>query len=223
MTDFDPWALSTGLSEVVSGEIADAYFSFDNSYDNGNTCVLKLVVADATLGEQTLLYPCKDFEPYDNGNKVRHSSGAPKNYNAQSGMGVLLKSAMDAGLRDTLGAKGDPFTASIWKGLNVTFRQKEFSFKNKKGEEQTYNRMLIDSADSDPAPTAAAAPAPNGMNELVASIDPALRGTLRAVALGSADANAFVEKVFTSTDFEIPADLEASIVDPAFFEAVKVS
>jgi hypothetical protein len=61
------------------------------------------------------------------------------------------------------------------------------------------------------------------MNELVASIDPALRGTLRAVALGSADANAFVEKVFTSTDFEIPADLEASIVDPAFFEAVKVS
>jgi hypothetical protein len=223
MTDFDPWALSTGLSEVVSGEITDAFFSFDNSYDNGNTCVLKLTVQDQTLGEQTLLYPCKDFEPYDNGEKVRHTSGEARNYNAQSGMGLLLKSAMDAGLGDQLRAKGDPFTAAIWKGLNVTFRNKEFKFKPKgEQEERSYSRMLI--AEAGVGSTTTEAPAEsNEMADTIAMLPAALRGKLKAAASLAADSNEFVEKVFTDTSIEVPSEIESVVVDPAFYEALKAS
>lgn len=226
MTDFDPWALSTGLADVVSGEITDAYFSFDNSYDNGNTCVLKLVVQDHTLGEQTLLYPCKDFEPYDNGDKVRHSSGEARNYNAQSGVGLLLKSAMDAGLGDQLRAKGDPFTASIWKGLNVTFRNKEFTFRVKgEKEDRTYTRMLIAEAGASEGQTPSAdtpTTPSDDMADTIALLPPALRGKLKAAATLAADSNEFVEKVFTDTSIEVPGEIESVVVDPAFYEAIKV-
>jgi hypothetical protein len=222
MTEFDPWAVTTGLSDTITGTITDAYFSFDNSYDNGNTCVLRLTVADPNLGEQSILYPCRDFEPYDNGNKVRHTSGQPKNYNASSGMGVLIKSAIDAGLRDTLTAKGDPFTADIWKGLDVTFREKQFSYTDRKTkEERTYSRMLIDTVNTDTAPTTPSAPSVAA--DPLDGLDPALRGTLRAIAASCADADEFIEKAFTDTSITIPADIETLIVNPEFFAALNAS
>lgn len=244
-TDFDPWALSTGLSDTIRGKITEAFFSFDNAYNNGDTCVLKLVVQDPELGEQTLLYPCGDgWEPYEGGAKTRHSSGDKRNFNHQSGVGLLLKYAAENGLGDLLRSTGHtPFDAALWEGLSLTFKRVDFTFKNKQGEEASYHRMLpVEEyedeggkaktkakakvkADDDDDDVDDDAPVQRKKRKKKAGFDtsdlPAkLRGQMKAVAVSADDNEDFIEKLYTS-DFDIPEDIEEAVFSGDLYAALR--
>jgi hypothetical protein len=225
---FDPFALGTGLATEMSGEITEAWFTFDNMYNAGNTAILKLKIADPVIGEQTLLYPCGDnWEPYENGARVRHNSGNARNFNHQSGVGLLLAAAADAGLTDMLRDRGmTPFEAKLWEGLNLRFENKEFTYTDRKTkEERSYSRMLPTGLNngSSPAPAAAVADAEvaTGTGFDLSSIQPATRGKLKAVAAGCSNNDEFIEKVFTAS-FELSEDIENAVVNNAdLFNALK--
>ena len=225
---FDPFALGTGLATEMAGTITESWFTFDNMYNNGDTAILKLKIADPIIGEQTLLYPCGDnWEPFENGARVRHNSGNARNFNHQSGVGLLLAAAADAGLTDMLRDRGlTPFEAKLWEGLNLRFVNKEFTYTDRKTkEERSYSRMLPVGLNNgiNPAPAAAEAEvdASTSTGFDLSTIQPATRGKLKALAAGCDDNDTFIEKVFTAS-FELSEDIENAVVNNAdLFNALK--
>lgn len=227
---FDPFALGTGLATEMAGPVSEAWFTFDNMYNNGDTAILKLKIADPIIGEQTLLYPCGDnWEPFENGQRVRHNSGNARNFNHQSGVGLLLAAAADAGLTDMLRDRGfTPFEAKLWEGLNLRFVNKEFTYTDRKTkEERSYSRMLPVGLNNgiNPAPAAVEAEAEveaaTGAGFDLSTIQPATRGKLKAVAAGCTNNDEFIEKVFTAS-FELSEDIENAVVNNAdLFNALK--
>jgi hypothetical protein len=214
----DTFELSSGLIEDYTGTITDAYFGFDAAYNNGGTCLLKLVVSadDKTLfdgGETTQIYTVGEgFEPTNGGAQVAHESGKQKNFNKQSGVGLLIQSVadIDGGL-DILRERGTAFDAGIWKGLHVEFYAKEFSAKIN-GEDRTWTRTLIRSIGD--GPTAEVV-------DNASALDPVLRGKLKAIAVSAADHDAFIEKAFSELD--LSPEAEALVVDASVYADLRAS
>jgi hypothetical protein len=214
----DTFELSSGLIEDYTGTISDAYFGFDAAYNNGGTCLLKLVVSadDKTMfdgGETTQIYTVGEgFEPINGGAQVAHESGKQKNFNKQSGVGLLIQSVadIDGGL-DILRERGTAFDAGIWKGLHVEFYAKEFSAKIN-GEDRTWTRTLIRSIGD--GPTAEVV-------DNASALDPVLRGKLKAIAVSAADHDAFIEKAFSELD--LSPEAEALVVDASVYADLRAS
>lgn len=241
----DSFELSSGLIEDFDGTITDAYYGFDAGYNNGATCLLKLTVKpdDPNLfeeGETVLMYPAGEkFEPADNGASVVHESGKQKNFHKNSGVGLLIGSVgeLDGGI-DLLKSKGEAWDAAIWNGLHVSFYGKEFSWKDKQGEEHTYNRTLIreildaDGGETKKAPTkkapakkvaVKAEPAADEGDVVLGNLDPKLRGKLKALAVKADDHDAFIEAAFSDLADDLDSDLEALVVDADFYELLTSS
>lgn len=243
---YDPFATSSGLSDIIQGVITDAWFGTDNNYNDGQSTVLKLTVNDPELGEQELMFPCGGgWEAGDGGETVHHPAGA-RNYNKQSGCGLMLDSAMANGLGDTLRATGHtPFEAALWKGLDLVFERKEFEFKTKDGETHSYHRMLPVAAGATAkgakgAKGAKKAPAKatkatnitpdedsgetgnNPAGSIIANLTAKERGQMKAIAAGCEDNERFVEKLYTA-DLELPDDpeFETAAFDGTLFNALK--
>lgn len=214
----DTFELSSGLIEDYTGTITDAWFGYDAMYNAGGTCLLKLVVQadDKTLfdgGETTQIYTVGEgFEPTNNGAQVAHESGKQKNFNKQSGMGLLIQSVadIDGGL-DILRERGTAFDAGIWKGLRVEFYAKEFSAKIN-GEDRTWTRTLIRSIFTGDTATDVASAADQ--------LEPAVRGKLKAVAVASDNHDDFIEKAFS---LGLSPEAEALVVDPSVYAALRAS
>lgn len=142
----DGWSLSSGLPEAFTGKIQDAYFCYDDDYQDGEAALLKLEVMtdDPELGESgllTLLYPVgKGWEPKSKGAAIEHESDKAKNYNRSSGVGLLVAAGLEV-MGDDLRARGTGFEAGVWKGLAFDFERKEYE-ATIGGEKVNYNRML---------------------------------------------------------------------------------
>lgn len=247
----DSFELSSGLVEDFDGTITDAFYTYDAAYNNGDSCVLKLVVTpdeDGLFddGETTLMYPAGErFEPADNGKEVIHESGKRKNFNKNSGVGLLIGSVaeLDGGI-DLLKSRGEAWEAGIWTGLHVSFFGKEFSWTDRKARDEngnpvvhTYNRTLIREILEDGAGTpekkapakrtatkkaAQKAPEPepeaDDAEDVLGHLDAKLRGKLKAIATSSDSHDAFIEQVYTDLADELNDDLEALVVDADFYE-----
>jgi hypothetical protein len=212
----DTFELSSGLIDDYTGTITDAYFGYDAAYNNGGTCLLKLVVSadDKTLfdgGETTQIYTVGEgFEPINNGAQVAHESGKTKNFNKQSGIGLLIQSVseIDGGL-DILRGRGEAFDANIWKGLHVEFYAKEFNAKIN-GEDRTWTRTLIRAITTND----------NTSSDTPAILDPELRGKLKAIAAAAPNHDTFIEKAFS---LGLTPEVEALVVDAAVYADLRNS
>jgi hypothetical protein len=230
-----------GFVPEFDGIIREATFCFDNSYNNGETAVLEVLVEPSAEdapefgdyledGLYRILYPCgKGWEPADKGATVQHDSGRARRFGAQSGIGLLLSHALGIdGVADVLKSRGPATQASIWIGLNFRFLDKQFSYEAN-GETRTYNRRLpveFHGTDEGAKATAKKAPAKKAPAKPAADdgegdgLSPKLRGQLRAIAAKTEDHDSFMEAAFA----EIPDmgdDAEASVADESFYLSLK--
>lgn len=223
----DSYELSSGLVDEFDGQILDAWFTVDNSY-NADVTVLKLHVKalepDVFPAEDQntteLIFPCtKGFEATDKGARLIHDSGKPRKIHKSSGLGLLVGAVceLDGGV-DLLKSRGPATSADIWKGLSFTFENREFSWKGSDGQEHTYTRMLpaaILEAGEGSAP-AATNGSTNGSAEV--SISPMLKGKLKALAGSTANYDQFMEQAFAT--LELDADAEAAVMSESFYASL---
>jgi len=155
-----------------------------------------------------------------------HESNTPKNFNVNSGVGLLLESIRDAGGMPALQAKGTlPTDASTWIGGTYVFERKQFSFKTADGKDQAYARMLVtDLAGDMPAAAAQSAPAaaPAAAGGTDHDVPVGLKIKLKTLATNSPTHEAFVEAAFTG-DYGVIGDdgLEAAVADEAWFNSLR--
>lgn len=148
MAEFDAYSFTDGLVTEYQGKITDAYFTYDDSYNDGESLLLKLEIQsdNPELGDGGAVieqYPVgKGWETTDKGKTASREDGKPRALNRNSGVAVLVTSALEAGAASELKSRGVPTDAAIWPGLEFTFARKEFTFKVD-GEERSYGRMLI--------------------------------------------------------------------------------
>ena len=216
----DAWDLSSGLVDNFDGTVTDAWFTFDDSYNNGETCVLKLEVKADNPGTfpnentTTILYPLgKGWDIADKGVKCAHESGKQQQFHKNSGMGLLINAAREIGLVDKWREQdATPFDARIWIGVHCEWHNTEFTFTTKEGEERSYYRMLpcalLDSTDN--------------QNEDTPQFDlsPALRGKLRAIATNCDTHDKFIEQAFTA-DLDLGPEGEAAVLSTKFYASLR--
>lgn len=160
------WETSSGLVDMYVGDVGDAYFAFDDNYNNGDTLVFKIEFKtdDPDVGDEgtvTEMYPCgAGWDTTDKGKSAHHESGKPKKFNKNSGMGLLIDHAIACeGLADELMKKGQPNVAETWHGLKG-LRIERVEFEGEiDGEKRTWARMLpteyLGASESKPATKAA--------------------------------------------------------------------
>ncbi len=212
---FDPWELSSGLPDDFNGKVQDQFFGTDAEYNDGKTLILKLEVLtdDPEIGEAgvtTLMFPCgTGWEAMDNGKRCQREDGKDKKFNVQSGVGLLVKHAIEAGAGDVLKGKGTPMHADIWHGMDFHWQRKEFSWKDG-GETRTYNRTLpvkyngvgggpvASSPSTSAAPAAASTPsaASNGSPAIDGKVKAKLRVLAREIKTAGGTHDTFVERAF---------------------------
>jgi len=217
----DIWDLSSGMVDTFDGQVTEAWFTFDDSYNNGETCVLKLLVKADELGTftddntTTLLFPLgKGWEPTNKGSQATHESGSPKQFNRSSGMGLIINSAKEIGLVDQWREQDkSPLDANIWEGVHCQWHNTEFSWTTQDGEKRSYYRML---------PTALLHTNDTKPVEDTPDFDisPMLRGKLRAIATNAESHDAFIEAAFIA-DLDFGPNGEQAVMSHPFYESLR--
>ena len=218
MAEFDAYSFTDGLVTEYQGKITDAYFTYDDSYNDGESLLLKLEIQtdNPELGDGGAVieqYPVgKGWETTDKGKSASREDGKPRALNRNSGVAVLVTSAIEAGAASELKSRGIPTEAAIWPGLEFTFARKEFTFKVD-GEERSYGRMLIteyhgQGIGGKTADKPAAADKPAG------PIPPKVKIALKKLAMECDTHDDFIERAFVEIDgVDGDAVVEAAVMD----------
>jgi hypothetical protein len=212
MTGFDAYSFTDGLVTEYQGKITDAYFTYDDSYNDGESLLLKLEIQtdNSELGDGGAVieqYPVgKGWETTDTGKTASREDGKPKALNKNSGVAVLVTSAIEAGAAAELKSRGIPTDSAIWPGLEFTFARKEFTFKVD-GEERSYGRMLITEYHGHGLGAAGGAVKPGkaekgekGENAVAGPIPPKVKIQLKKLAMECDTHDEFIERAFVEID-----------------------
>lgn len=192
----DGWDVDSGLVDEARGLVTDAVFEVDAEYRDGDIPRLVLQVQTETDGELTFRYGTgPGWEIRDGGERVEHLTKDA--FNKNTDMGKLVTSAVNAGARSLLAARGPATSATTWKGLFVGLERVEYKTKMD-DEEITWDRMMLTEV-ADPnggksTPTKAAAE-DNGEAEIKAQV--------QAIWDEVGEHGAFMERVFV----EVPSVL----------------
>jgi hypothetical protein len=126
--------------------------------------------------------------------------------NKNSGVAVLVTSAIEAGAAAELKSRGIPTDSAIWPGLEFTFARKEFTFKVD-GEERSYGRMLITEYHGHGLGAAGGAVKPGkaekgekGENAVAGPIPPKVKIQLKKLAMECDTHDEFIERAFVEID-----------------------
>jgi hypothetical protein len=203
MTGFDAYSFTDGLVTEYQGKITDAYFTYDDSYNDGESLLLKLEIQtdNSELGDGGAVieqYPVgKGWETSDKGKTASREDGKPRALNKNSGVAVLVTSALEAGAASELKSRGVPTDSAIWPGLEFTFARKEFTFKVD-GEERSYGRMLITEYHGQGI---GAKTKTVDLNEQIAGpISPKVKIQLKKLAMECDTHDEFIERAFVEID-----------------------
>ena len=222
MTEFDAYSFSDGLVTEYQGKITDAYFTYDDSYNDGESLLLKLEIQsdNSELGDGGAVieqYPVgKGWETTDKGKTASREDGKPRALNRNSGVAVLVTSALEAGAASELKSRGIPTDAAIWPGLEFTFARKEFTFKVD-GEERSYGRMLITEYHGHGLGAAGGAVKPVKADKAAAvagPIPPKVKIALKKLAVECDTHDEFIERAFVEIDgVDGDAVVETAVMD----------
>lgn len=249
------WETSDGgFVPEFDGVVREATFCFKNEYQNGEACLLELLVEPSEddapeFGDYledglfSIIYPCgKGWEPADKGATCQHESGRARKFNSQSGMGLLMNSALEIdGVSDVLMERGQATDAGVWVGLSFRFEDKQFERTDKDGEKFTWTRRLptefhgiegeVEEKPAAKKAPAKKAPAKKAEVEVDESdgdtvdtgethtLSPKLRGQLKAIASSADDHDTFMEQAFA--ELTLDDDAEAAVADEDFYNSLK--
>jgi hypothetical protein len=222
MAEFDAYTFTDGLVTEYQGKITDAYFTYDDSYNDGESLLLKLEIQtdNPELGDGGAVieqYPVgKGWETTDKGKTATREDGKPRALNRNSGVAVLVTSALEAGAGDELKSRGIPTEAAIWPGLEFTFARKEFTFKVD-GEERSYGRMLVTEYHGGAAGAKAEKPAKAAKSDesaVAGPIPPKVKIALKKLAVECDTHDEFIERAFVEIDgVDGDSVVEAAVMD----------
>lgn len=241
--EFDPFHLETGLVEDYVGTIEDAIFAVDTSANGNGRLLLKLSIrTDRTdIGEGGVVteqYPVgKEWETQDRGATCVHPAvqqgGRPRGFHESSGAGLLLAALGGLDQFDAMRAKGNPMQAKTWIGLGP-FHWKRHTYEGTiDGQKSTWARMLPVEVVAGQATATAQAPkettetakAPETAKATgdspVSTLPPALRGKLKALAIGADTWDEFAEQAFMVDGVLGDSAIEAIVGDEATYETLR--
>jgi len=240
-----------GFVPEFDGVVREATFCFKNEYQNGEACLLELLVEPSEEdapefgdyledGLFSIIYTCgKGWEPADKGATAQHESGRARKFNSGSGMGLLLNSALELdGVEDVLMERGPATQADVWVGMKFRIEDKVFEGKNNDGEKFTYTRRLptefhgVDEGAEKPKPAAKKAPAKKAAPAKAAveesedegtsyDLPAKLRGLLKAIAVNADDHDAFMEAAFAQVADQLDSTGELAVADEDFYLTLK--
>jgi hypothetical protein len=238
--EYDPWATSSGLVDDVTVTIADAYFTFDPGYNDGQTLVLKIEghTDDGDSPEFDAFFPCGNgWETTDKGATASREDGKRKGFNKNTGYGMFFLSAIECGAGDVLKSRGTPMEAAVWKGLVFHMKRKEVDYGGEIGKKDKLvcTEFFPDGAPggkpSAAAPAAASGPrratppaeegtspataSTGGNGSILADLPVPLRAKLKAAAKGAANHDGFIEAAYGIDGVDGNPALEEALLDPA--------
>lgn len=214
---FDPYLFTEGfVTSVDNGPVEDAWFTFDADYKE-DVCVLKLRVNtnDPEVGDNGVIeniYPCsstdKGWTPGDkNGTTVVHEAGN-KNFNANSGVALLWRNAVEAGAGETLRERGTPFDAHIWKELIFDWERKKVGTFEGRDYQRFLPTKFLGIRGHGPRREKLEAVSSNG------EVDDLTMAKIKAIAKSSDSQIKFVERVFDEVDGALGnSAIEALVMD----------
>jgi hypothetical protein len=179
------WDLSDGLPDDFDGLITDCQFTYDQRYNNGQSCVCILTLQTDEYDEQTVFLSIgKDWEPADKLTKARYTGDKKARISKQSAFGIFIARAgelVGVGLR----TRGNPEEAKTWVGLNFHWGRENYVDFQKTERSRLLPNTLIGQG--------SAVAASNGHAE-VPILPAKIKTALMRVAAESDTHEAFVDK-----------------------------
>lgn len=137
------WETESGLLDDFDFTIEEAWFGKNPKIGDGNVLLLNLRGVAEQDGEvvddeHLLLYSCGDgWEAGKGGEEAVHNAGKVR-FNKSSNMGRLIDAMVELGdeAMEEIKARGQATEAATWVGLRLHIERKEFSYFNRRSNEQ---------------------------------------------------------------------------------------
>lgn len=237
------WGGTAGLVDDVDGKIASAEFTYDNEYDDGNTCIMRmeLEIEGQDEPEVLKLSTGSGWEPAAKGAEASREDGKDraKGFNRSTAYMRIVNKAVEAGAGDVLMKRGEAFEAKVWDGLSFHWEREDYwPFtipQDERTAENAKSRLVPTAflgedggadkkkAPAKKAPTKAADKEPeesaggkaeSSSNGDASGVPVKVRMQLKKLAKDAGDHSAFVEAAFSEIDgIEDNEDLYALVMD----------
>ncbi len=226
------WDTSTGLLEVFTLEVQEAWFGRNDKFPDNLLLNLRgpaIVEGEVVDPEHTEIFTCGEAWKDGQGGAIAVSTAGAEMFNQNSKIGRLIDGIKALGSDAAFMAKrGESYEAASWLNISVDFeRTKVGSFTTDEGELKEISAMLpvgireiAESAgDSAAEPTEATAPTPASN----AGMGKAGLALLSNLAKKSDDNDAFIAAALDPDQFKKAAELEAdeelldSVIDGTFY------
>ncbi len=229
------WDTSTGLLEVFTLEVQEAWFGKNDKFPDNLLLNLRgpaLVDNDVVDPEHTEIFTCGEAWKDGQGGAIAVSTAGAEMFNTNSKIGRLIDGIKALGSEAAFMAKrGESYEAASWLNISIDFeRTKVGSFTTDEGELKEISAMLpvgireIEASAGDSAAETtedtAAAPTSASSN---AGMGKAGLALLAALAKKSDDNDAFIAAALDPDQFKKAAELEAdeelldSVIDGTFY------
>ncbi len=229
------WDTSTGLLEVFTLEVQEAWFGKNDKFPDNLLLNLRgpaSVEGEIVDPEHTEIFTCGEAWKDGQGGAIAVSTAGAEMFNQNSKIGRLIDGIKALGSEAAFMAKrGESYEAASWLNISIDFeRTKVGSFTTDEGELKEISAMLpvgikeIEASAGDDAATptemaeTAGAPAAN------AAMGKAGLALLAALAKKSDDNDAFIAAALDPDQFKKAAELEAdeelldSVIDGTFYD-----
>lgn len=213
-TEYDPYSLSSGLIDDFDATISEAYFGYDEKYNDGSTVllILECTTDDLDRPTETLKLSTGTGWVIENqGRNIVSENGKPRSFNKNSVVGGFLASALNVGAGELMRSKGTPMEAATWRGLSFHFNRVMVAGFDGSEKERLLPTAFIGGG-AVPASTNTAAPTAS-----TAEVSAATRGKLTALVRSTADRDAFMDSAFNTPEFANDQAAIELILDEGFY------
>ncbi len=228
------WDTSTGLLEVFTLEVKEAWFGKNDKFPNNLVFNMRgpaLVDGVIVDPEHTELFTCGEAWKDGQGGAVAVSTSGEEMFNSNSKIGRMIDGIKSLGSDAAFMSKrGESYEAASWLNISIDFeRVKLGSFTTDDGETKEINAMIpvgireIEASAGDDAATPAEMAETAGTPASSDGMGKAGRVLLAALAKKSSDNDAFIAAALDPDEFKRAGELEAdeelldSVIDGSFY------
>ncbi len=220
------WDTSTGLLDLFTLEVNEAWFGQNDKFPNNLVFNLRgnaIVEGEVVDPEHTELFTCGEAWKDGQGGAVAVSTSGAEMFNANSKIGRLIDSIKALGSDAAFMAdRGESFEATSWVGVSFDLeRNKIGSFETDEGETKEITAMLATGIREMGETAAPASETPATAN--TGGSSKALKALLTALAKKTDDNDAFVAAALDPDEFKKAGELEANeelldaVLDGSFY------
>jgi hypothetical protein len=221
--------LESGLRDDFDATIVRSTFGTDARYQAGAVVLLKWdlagVAEDGPFEDTVLITLGSNWTTLDGGATITHESGKDRYFGAQSHYGKIIERCKEIGVGEALGARGNPFQAKVWEGLNFHFIRESINYGGEIGSREKVMPTVFNGEGAAAPVAAPVAPVASNVTNIAAAPAAAstngavIRAKLTAAAKQAADFSSFLDAAM-----EIPGVAEddaivAEVIDEAAFYA----